>query len=272
MRGHEAGINAAFFDSASQRLFTGGSDNNVGIWDLSAQTPGLDPIVLFAGSGVTAMDLDEPNDRLAGGSSEGWALVWHLRLDELIASACNSAGRNLTADEWDKFVPGETYHKVCPDFPIHPSVVERHLAQGRALAAAGDIIEAEEEFRQAAELDPSLGIVPADGARAALVDSARALARSGELEDALARYEKAGRQDETLKLDAAELKRLDEARKLVQVAQKLARDGASADALAMLRTAKDKDPSLAFDPEGYVRSLLSVEPDRVHVRLHLRTA
>ncbi len=37
--------------------------------------------------------------------------VWRVR-------ACEAAGRNLTQEEWTKFLPeGEPYHVTCPQYP-----------------------------------------------------------------------------------------------------------------------------------------------------------
>jgi len=33
-----------------------------------------------------------------------------------LAHACAVAGRNLTKEEWRRFVPGHPYRKTCPSF------------------------------------------------------------------------------------------------------------------------------------------------------------
>jgi len=40
--------------------------------------------------------------------------LWPLKLDELIALACRTAGRNLTMAEWKQYFAGQPYRKVCP--------------------------------------------------------------------------------------------------------------------------------------------------------------
>ena len=41
-------------------------------------------------------------------------LRWNLRIDELLDLACRLAGRNLTKDEWQQFLPGREYRQTCP--------------------------------------------------------------------------------------------------------------------------------------------------------------
>jgi hypothetical protein len=44
----------------------------------------------------------------------GDALVWDVDPERWKRQACAVAGRNLTRDEWDEFLPGRTYRAVCP--------------------------------------------------------------------------------------------------------------------------------------------------------------
>jgi hypothetical protein len=61
-------------------------------------------------------------DRLApGGRGDGplWMVVaaswagWPVSLPSWKAQTRRVAGRNLTCDEWSRFVPGRSYAKVC---------------------------------------------------------------------------------------------------------------------------------------------------------------
>jgi len=49
-------------------------------------------------------------------------LIWDLSLERLLRLACQTAGRNLTRDEWHEYLPGEDYRKRshCPDLPAAP--------------------------------------------------------------------------------------------------------------------------------------------------------
>ncbi len=45
-----------------------------------------------------------------------------LRLDDLMAQACRSVGRNLIINEWQRYFQGAPYHKICENLPEHQSV------------------------------------------------------------------------------------------------------------------------------------------------------
>jgi hypothetical protein len=40
-----------------------------------------------------------------------------MNIDELLALACSTAGRNCTQTEWADYFPGEPYGKTCPQWP-----------------------------------------------------------------------------------------------------------------------------------------------------------
>jgi WD40 repeat protein len=41
-------------------------------------------------------------------------VLWETKVDSWIAHACSIVNRNLTTTEWNQFVTGEPYSKVCP--------------------------------------------------------------------------------------------------------------------------------------------------------------
>jgi hypothetical protein len=51
------------------------------------------------------------------GSSVVETATWSIRPDELEATVCRQAGRNLTRAEWDRFVPDRIYRTTCADYP-----------------------------------------------------------------------------------------------------------------------------------------------------------
>lgn len=49
--------------------------------------------------------------------ADGSATVWPVSNAALMAHACEVAGRNLTQEEWKRFVPNGGYQRTCPQFP-----------------------------------------------------------------------------------------------------------------------------------------------------------
>jgi hypothetical protein len=55
---------------------------------------------------------------------QGEIILWNVSITAWKARACRAAGRNLTWEEWQRYLPGRPYEQTCPDLPPHPSAVE----------------------------------------------------------------------------------------------------------------------------------------------------
>jgi WD40 repeat protein len=118
LRGYEGPIDAVAISPDERWLFTGSSDGTVRLWALKAKDPAANPIVLHGQEGrITALAVGPDNQWLATGSSDGAARLWPLRMNTLIELARGKTGRNLTADEWKLYFPGEKYRKTFPELP-----------------------------------------------------------------------------------------------------------------------------------------------------------
>ena len=67
--------------------------------------------------GIAALAFSADGQWLASGSQDATAGVWHVKLEDLINLACDTAGRNFTQAEWEKFFPGQAYRPTCPRNP-----------------------------------------------------------------------------------------------------------------------------------------------------------
>ena len=71
---------------------------------------------LSAPAGLTFRVLVSPDaGRLVWAAEGSGPIVWDARLDGWIARACRIANRDLTEAEWNRFLPGERYARVCED-------------------------------------------------------------------------------------------------------------------------------------------------------------
>jgi hypothetical protein len=48
---------------------------------------------------------------------DGIGFVWPATVDAWEQHACRVAGRNLTGEEWSRFVGGRSYTRVCRGYP-----------------------------------------------------------------------------------------------------------------------------------------------------------
>jgi hypothetical protein len=52
-------------------------------------------------------------DELVTWDGVGAALRWRIDVDAWAEAACELAGRPLTEDEWDQYLPGEPHRPAC---------------------------------------------------------------------------------------------------------------------------------------------------------------
>jgi uncharacterized protein YaiE (UPF0345 family) len=87
------------------------------LWDVTQQQPLADAIhedgfyqgsVAFSPNGQQLASVSV----VAGFRNNGIFTLWNINIDSWQGLACSIANRNLTAEEWQQFVPGEMYKKV----------------------------------------------------------------------------------------------------------------------------------------------------------------
>ena len=92
------------------RLATGSSDGAVHYWDIPERKLLAD---LPHGSAIDDM-FAAPQGSVVYSAGNGTVREWDLDPVRAVHAACTEAGRNLTHDEWDTYLGGESYRKTCP--------------------------------------------------------------------------------------------------------------------------------------------------------------
>jgi WD40 repeat protein len=88
-----------------------GSDNTVAIWDIDAHT--LLARLPTVTNDPTSIALSPDGNQLLVVEPDGTATVWNLDEKSWITLACTQAGRQLTPDEWRRFLPDRDYTPAC---------------------------------------------------------------------------------------------------------------------------------------------------------------
>jgi WD40 repeat protein len=116
---HGDSVNAVAFSPDGKWVATG-DDNNVRVMEAATgkelvrhQMNGRVATVSFLGDSTLVVATATPAAEIE---------ISQLSLDpaELIRDACSRLPRNLTRDEWDRYLHGETYRATCPNLPLEP--------------------------------------------------------------------------------------------------------------------------------------------------------
>jgi WD40 repeat protein/DNA-binding SARP family transcriptional activator len=114
--GLDAGVWWLNYSDDGELLVSGAADGGVSLWD--ATTLDLLGTVYppHAGKAVPAgaQFIGDSHD-VAIASYDGKVYRWETDLDRAIDLGCQMAGRNLTQEEWEEFLPAQPYQSVCPD-------------------------------------------------------------------------------------------------------------------------------------------------------------
>jgi WD40 repeat protein len=102
--------------SQDGRLLAATSDNGtVSLWDLGTRRQLGRPLAGHTDHAHGVAFADGGNTMITS-SWDGSLIFWDLRPASWQAKACELAGRNLTQDEWRRFVGGD-YRRACPQWP-----------------------------------------------------------------------------------------------------------------------------------------------------------
>jgi len=101
------------FDPSGQTLLSTGTDGTARLIDVASRSqvgaslPGIDNQWLFA-------EFSPDGTSVFGAYDTGIAFVWDVDPERWAAHACDVAGRDLSEDEWQRFLPDRPYGDVCP--------------------------------------------------------------------------------------------------------------------------------------------------------------
>jgi WD40 repeat protein len=115
LRGHTSQIWWAAFDADGGRLATAASspDGSVRLWDVATGEPQGSPLWGHLSGARMAFFTPDETELVTVGVDDT-ILLWDLSPDRWVERACELAGRNLTPEEWSRYVGAGAPRPSCP--------------------------------------------------------------------------------------------------------------------------------------------------------------
>jgi WD40 repeat protein len=114
LRGHTDELIGMDFTADGRFLLTYGNDRTIRIWDL--ENLATDPVVLRHEEPVQQVKFSENGKWLLAETPHG-IYIWPWKIEDARELACRLVGRNLTQDEWAKYVGDTDREPTCTDWP-----------------------------------------------------------------------------------------------------------------------------------------------------------
>ncbi|RSM90393.1 TIR domain-containing protein [Kibdelosporangium aridum] len=111
--GHTGPVYSVAFSPDGRLLASGSGDNSVRVWDVTTRTQVSDPI-LGHSRPVRSVKFSPDGRSLASGGEDTMVRMWDVGYAvDIVKSLCDKVKRDLTADEWARYVPDVEYRTVC---------------------------------------------------------------------------------------------------------------------------------------------------------------
>jgi WD40 repeat protein len=118
---HTGQVNSVAFSPDGQTLASGSEDNTIGLWDIATQQQISEPLRGHTNA-VNSVAFSPDGQTLASGSEDASIRLWVVSVESWKRRACFKVNRNLSQEEWQRYLGTIPYRKTCPGLPVGEEV------------------------------------------------------------------------------------------------------------------------------------------------------
>jgi WD domain, G-beta repeat len=112
-----AGVMSLAFFADGETLISGGYDQTIRFWDVPRRQAIGSPLIGHPNP-VDHLALSGDNATLVSADLWRTIILYDVDLASWRHRACERANRNLSEEEWARYLAPEPYRATCPEFPI----------------------------------------------------------------------------------------------------------------------------------------------------------
>jgi WD40 repeat protein len=109
---HDSLVNDVAFSPDDKLVASAGRDGNVRVFSVAT---GQETAGVAHALSANGLAFSPDSEILATASDDRTARVWALAPANLLDEACSSVTRNLSAEEWQRYLPDQPYRNTCPN-------------------------------------------------------------------------------------------------------------------------------------------------------------
>ncbi|PCE24299.1 WD40 repeat domain-containing protein [Burkholderia ubonensis] len=116
LEAHSEPVLGVAFSPDGTQLASVGWDKKVIVWDLNRETP-VATVLEGHDERLQSVAFSPDGIHVASGGLDSKIMLWRVDPAAATSEACRIANRNLSCDEWKRYVRTGSYHKTCASLP-----------------------------------------------------------------------------------------------------------------------------------------------------------